>query len=98
LPVVDNLASEYGQRVAFVAPAWKGTLEDTAARAAELMPSGEILWGLDEEEEVFGAFGIPYQPATVLIDSEGRIVDSWAGARSEAEMRSALESLVASSS
>jgi hypothetical protein len=97
LPVVDNLAAEYGDRVAFVAPAWKGTPEDTAARAAELMPSGEILWGLDEEEAVFGAFGIPYQPATVLIDSDGRIVDSWAGARSEAEMRSALESLLAAS-
>lgn len=95
MPVVDNLATEYGDRVAFVAPAWKGTLEDTAARAAELLPSGEVRWGLDEEEEVFEAFGIPYQPATVLIDSGGRIVDSWAGARSEEEMRSALDSLVA---
>ena len=97
MPVVDNLATEYGDRVAFVAPAWKGTLEDTAARAAELLPSGEVRWGLDEEEEVFEAFGIPYQPATVLIDSGGRIVDSWAGARSEEEMRSALDSLVAES-
>lgn len=96
MPVVDQLAAEYGDRVAFVAPAWKGTPQDTAARAAELMPSGQILWGLDEDEEVFQAYGIPYQPATVLIDAEGRIVDSWAGARSEAEMRAAVESLLAS--
>lgn len=96
MPVVDKLATEYGDRVAFVAPAWKGTLEDTAVRAAELLVSGEVRWGLDEDEEVFEAFGVPYQPVTVLIDSGGRIVDSWAGARSEDEMRSALESLVAS--
>ena len=82
--------------MAFIAPAWKGTPEDTAARAAEFLPSGEVRWGLDEDEEVFEAFGIPYQPATVLIDSAGRIVESWAGARSEDEMRSALESLAAS--
>lgn len=94
MPVVDNLATEYGDRVAFIAPAWKGTVEDTAARAAELLPSGEVRWGLDEDEEVFEAFGIPYQPVTVLIDSEGRIVDSWAGARSEEEMRAALDTLV----
>lgn len=97
MPVVDQLASEYGDRVAFVAPAWKGTPEDTAARAAELMPSGRILWGLDAEEEVFAAFGVAYQPATVLIDTRGRIVDSWAGARSEAEMRTAVESLITTS-
>ncbi|HSJ35412.1 MAG TPA: hypothetical protein VLB85_10195 [Acidimicrobiia bacterium] len=97
MPVVDKLAGEYGDRVAFVAPAWKGTREDTAARAAELMPSGQVHWGLDEEEEVFEAFGIPYQPATVLIDSGGRVVDSWAGARPEEEMRAALELLISSS-
>lgn len=92
---MDRLAVEYADRVAFVAPAWKGTLEDTAERAAELMPSGEIAWGLDEDEAIFGAYGIPYQPATVLITETRIIADDWLGARPEAEMRQALESLVA---
>lgn len=95
MPVVDQLAEEYSDRVAFVAPAWKGTLEDTAARAAELMPSGDIMWGLDEHESTFTAFGVPYQPATFLIRPDRTVADSWQGARSEAEMRSAIESLLA---
>jgi hypothetical protein len=95
LPVVDQLAAEYGDRVAFVAPAWKGTLEATTARAAELLPSGKVLWGLDEAEEIFALYGVPYQPATVLITSNGTVFESWSGARDEAGMREAIEALLA---
>jgi hypothetical protein len=84
LPVVDNLAGEYGDRVAFVAPAWKSSFEATARRAEELLTSGAVRWGLDESESVFAAYGIPYQPATVLIAADGTVVDAWAGVRSEA--------------
>lgn len=94
MPVVDNLATEYVDQVAFVAPAWKGTPEATAAQAAEVLPSGSVAWGLDADESIFQAYGIPYQPHTVLIDADGQIVDSWAGARSEEQMRSAIESLI----
>ena len=95
MPVVDQLAAEYGDRVAFVAPAWKGTLEATATRAAELLPSGQVLWGLDEAEEIFALYGVPYQPATVLITADGSIFERWSGAREEAEMREAIEALLA---
>lgn len=95
MPVVDRLAAEYGDRVAFVAPAWKGTAEATAERAAELLSSGSVQWGLDEDESIFSAYGIPYQPVTVLISAEGEVVDSWAGARPGSEMREAIESLIA---
>lgn len=94
MPVVDKLATEYGDRVAFVAPAWKGTADATAERAAEILPSGEVAWGLDADESIFQSYGIPYQPHTVLIDADGQIADSWAGARSETEMRAAVESLI----
>lgn len=80
--------------MAFVAPAWKAGFEATAERAAMLLPSGAVLWGLDADEEVFAAYGIPYQPATILISAEGEIVDRWAGARSESEMRAALMELL----
>ena len=95
MPVVDKLAVEYEGQVRFVAPAWKATSEETARRAAELMPSGRVAWGLDESEGIFAAFGVPYQPATVLIDGHGAVVDSWLGGRSENEMRAAVEALLA---
>lgn len=95
MPVVDKLAAEYGERVAFVAPAWKGTPEATEQRARQLLPSGLVAWGLDEDEDIFAAYGIPYQPHTVVIDSQGQVVDSWAGTRSESAMREVIESLLA---
>ncbi|CAN5897391.1 hypothetical protein BH23ACT5_BH23ACT5_15830 [soil metagenome] len=94
MPVVDILAAEFSDEVTFVAPAWKAGLEATAARAAELMPSGLIHWGLDADEVIFAAYGIPYQPATVLISAEGAIVETWAGARSEEVIRSSIEALI----
>lgn len=95
MPVVDSLAPEYSDRVEFIAVAWKSSLEATSARAAELMPSGAIRWGLDEGEQVFGAYGVPYQPVTVLITGSDVEVQRWPGARSEAEIRQALDELIA---
>ena len=95
MPVVDGLAAEYADRVDFVAPAWKSSFEATADRADELFQSGEILWGLDEEEEIFSLYGIPYQPVTVLIAGDGTVVESWDGLRPEGEIRAALDDLIA---
>lgn len=94
MPVVDEIAADYADEVAFVAPAWKGTESATAERAAELMPSGVIQWGLDADQEVFEAYGVPYQPVTVLISADGRVVESWFGIRDEADIRSSLDTLV----
>jgi hypothetical protein len=94
LPVVDQLAQEYGNQVAFVAVAWKGTFEDTAERAAELMPSGSIRWGLDEEEAIFELFSVPYQPHTVLITADKSVLTSWPGVRIETELRDEIEALI----
>jgi hypothetical protein len=93
LPVVDNLAAEYSEKVDFVAPAWKASFEATEARADELFRSGSVLWGLYEGGEVFSAYGVTGQPVTFLIDPERRIVDTWFGLRTEPEIRSAIESL-----
>jgi hypothetical protein len=95
LPVVDDIAAEYADSVDFVAPAWKGSLEATTARARELFQSGRVLWGLDAAEEIFGLYGVPYQPVTVLIAADKTVVESWAGLRSETEIRDALDRLVA---
>jgi hypothetical protein len=95
LPVVDSLAAEYGDRVDFVAPAWKSSFQATEERAEELFQSGEIEWGLDEDEEVFQLYGIPYQPVTVLIAGDQTVVESWDGLRPEEDIRAALDDLIA---
>ena len=78
-----------------MAPAWKSNFEDTASRAAELLGSGLVYWGLDEDQEIFEAYGVPYQPVTVLIASDDTVVQSWAGLRDESEIRQALDELIA---
>ncbi|MGF1617418.1 MAG: TlpA family protein disulfide reductase [Acidimicrobiia bacterium] len=95
MPVVDQLAAEYADRVDFVAPAWKSSFELTEARAEELFLSGEIKWGLDADEEIFGLYGVPYQPVTVLIAADRTVVVAWPGIRAEDEIREALENLIA---
>lgn len=94
MPVVDSLAAEYSDEVDFVAPAWKSTFEATQSRAAELLQSGQIMWGLDEQEEIFSAYGVPYQPVTVLIATDQTVVDAWDGLRPEDDIREALDNLI----
>ncbi|MGA7228033.1 MAG: hypothetical protein WBZ40_10250 [Acidimicrobiia bacterium] len=95
MPVVDSLAAEYADRVDFVAPAWKSDFASTSARAEELFKSGQIKWGLDQSEEIFARYGVPYQPVTVLIGADDTVVESWPGLRDEAEIREAIEDLIA---
>jgi hypothetical protein len=95
LPVVDKVAAEYADQVEFIAVAWQSTYDKTATRAAELLPSGLVRWGLDEQADVFSAYGIPYQPVTVLITGTDVEVDRWPGARSESDIRQALDDLIA---
>lgn len=94
MPVVDALAAEYGDRIDFVAPAWKSSLEATTERAGEWFSSGRIMWGLDEDEDIFAKYGVPYQPVTVLIASDRTVVEVWPGMRSESEIRQAIERLL----
>lgn len=96
MPVVDSISADYADQVDFVAVAWRGTAADTAAQAAALMPSSNIKWGLDAEEVIFAAYGVPYQPVTVLISADKRVVGGWPGLQDEAAIRTALDMLIAS--
>lgn len=96
MPVVDKLASEYGDEVDFLAVAYASTLDKTAAGAARLIPSGVIRWGLDGDEEIRGLYGISGQPWTVLVSSSGQEIERWPGARAESELRASIESLIES--
>ena len=94
--MLDAVSGDYVQAVTFVGVAGHSTLDSTAAVAAQLTPSGNILWGLDEELKVWEAFGVVTQPATILINARGEIIDSWYGIRDETELRANIEKLMAS--
>ena len=55
-------------------------------------PSCDV--GLDEDEDIFQKYGIPYQPVTILIASDQTVVADWAGLKSEEELRDILEMLI----
>ncbi len=95
MPVIDRIAADYADRIDFVAPAWKSSFAATEERANELLQSGVIMWGLDEDEEIFSLYGVPYQPVTVLIAGDDTVVEAWPGLRDEAEIRAALDALIA---
>lgn len=95
MPVVDALAAEYADEVDFIAPAWKSNLEATRSRANELFASGNIQWGLDDQETIFQLYGVPYQPVTVLIAGDKTVVEAWAGLGGEEELRAAIDNLIA---
>ena len=95
MPVLDQLAVEYADRVDFVAPAWNSSFELTAERAAEIIPSGHIMWGLDDDADIFRLYGVPYQPVTVLIAADRTVVEAWDGLRPEEDIRAALDDLIA---
>ncbi len=97
MPAVDRLAEEYEGRVTIVAPAWKSSLENTARVAGDLMPSGRVLWGLDDTEEIFSAYGIGGQPAGAVVATDGSLVSTWLGAISAESMREALDEVLSGS-
>jgi hypothetical protein len=89
LPVVDAIAASYVDDVRFVAVAGRSSADKTAARAGELLSN--LDWGLDDS--VWETYGVPYQPVTFLISGDDVVVDTWAGALAEPEIRQKLDDL-----
>ena len=94
MPVLDALSGEYSDQVTFVGVAGRSDLGATTARAAELMPSGNILWGLDGEMGIWEAYGVRSQPVTVLITSRGEIIDAVFFLADENAIRAKIERLI----
>jgi thioredoxin-like negative regulator of GroEL len=92
LPVIDTVSGDYADEITFVAIAWNESFAKTEARAKELLTSGNVIWGLDEEAEVFNLYGVSYQPVSVLV-ANGKVIQSWRGAAGEEALRVALDNL-----
>jgi hypothetical protein len=97
LPVVDEIAKEYEGEVRFISVAWKGSLDETRERAGQLLTSGLVTWGLDDTGDFFSAWGVPYQPETVLLTGDDIEFDRWPGVLGEEELRSRIDALVQAS-
>ncbi len=92
---MDQLATEYQGRVTFVAPAWKAGLSETSRRAEQLLSSGLIKWGLDEEQSIFSAYGVGYQPVSILVGADKTVVQQLFGGQGSSAMQAAIEELLA---
>lgn len=91
MPVVDQVALDYEDRVRFIAVAGRSDYGSTEKQAAKLFSNLE--WGLGDE--IWELYGIPYQPVTILITGADIVYDTWPGARSEAEIRERLDAMLA---
>jgi hypothetical protein len=91
LPVVDNVASDYQDSVRFIAVAGRSDYDATADRASQLFSN--LDWGLDES--IWDLYGVPGQPASVLITGNDIVVDGWFGEVGEDALRASLDQLVA---
>lgn len=91
MPVVDAVAADYLDEVRFIAVAGRSSLEASAERAPQWFSN--LDWGYDES--IWNLYGIPGQPASVLITGSDVVVDGWFGAAGEEHLRAALDRLVA---
>ena len=90
MPVVDTVAADYQDEVAFLAVAGKSGLEATAQASSSLF-SDNLQWGLDDS--IWDLYGIPGQPTTVVV-YRGVVVDKWFGVNSEEFLRERLDAVL----
>jgi len=96
--VLEQVSADYEGQVAFLAIGGSGTAEATAERAEEWIPSGRVMWGLDESLRIWSIFGVSGTPSTILMGPDGEVITGWAGERAEAEMRQAIDLLISETS
>ncbi len=93
MPVLDQVAADYQDEVAFVAVAGRSSL-DSSARAAASLFTDRLLWGYDED--LWALYGVRGQPTTFLITADNKVYEGpLYSLRSESDMRNAIEDLLA---
>ena len=93
MPVVDAVASDYQGQITFLAVAGRSTPEASASRVGVWFSPERLMWGYSDD--MWALFGVPGQPVSVLLTSDGFEVDRWFGQASEADLRAALDQLIA---
>ena len=93
MPRIDAVASEYLDRVTFVAVAGRSTPEDSALKVGDWFSPDRLLWGYDDD--LWDLYGVAGQPVGYLISGDDHIVTGWFGERTEQQLRDMLDPLLA---
>jgi thioredoxin-like negative regulator of GroEL len=90
-PDLDAAATAYAGRVSFIGLSNRDTVEDGLAYAR----THKVPYPLAHAPDVWTAYGVPYQPVTVVIAADGREVKRWSGAVTEEQLTEALDAALA---
>jgi hypothetical protein len=86
------LAEEYGDQVAFIGVSDnRDTVEDGETYAADF----DVPYPLALDQGVWDAYGVPYQPVTVVLDADGVEIHRTTGPISYEGLRTELEAALA---
>ena len=91
--MIDAVASDYQDRVTFLAIAQSSTPEASAQRVGDWFSPNRMLWGYSDD--IGPWYGVRGQPVTVLITANGKVVGQWFGRLPEADIRAELDALIA---
>ncbi len=90
LPVVDEVSNDYLEDITFLAIAGRSNPGAAETAAGELF-TDNLAWGYDES--IWDLYGVPGQPASVLINEDGLIVDVWFGAIGDVALREKFDTV-----
>ncbi|MEZ5382150.1 MAG: hypothetical protein R2754_10220 [Microthrixaceae bacterium] len=88
-PEIEQLARDHADELAVVGLGTQDSLEEAEDFRSEFDMTGTtMLW--DEGFESWQLLGIRSQPAAILLDAEGEVLDSWQGPVSPDEVLAQL--------
>jgi hypothetical protein len=85
------LAEEYEGKVVFVGVSNNDTVHDGKGYVEEF----EVPYAMAHAPEVWELYDVPYQPVTVVLDSDGRIASRVEGPVTYDQLKAMLEKVVA---
>lgn len=90
-PDIDAAATAYAGRVSFVGLSNRDTVKD----GLEYAERHKVPYPLAHAPAVWEDYGVPFQPATVVISADGRELKRWQGAVTEEQLTEALDAALA---
>jgi peroxiredoxin len=91
-PDLSKVAAEFARRVGFVGVSY----HDTVAAGRDYQRRFKVPYPLanDPTGRTWAAWGVPYQPVVVLVDTRGRVAERFDGGTTGGTLRAALAWLV----
>ena len=84
------MAEEYSEKIVFAGVSNNDTVEGGVGYVEEF----DVPYAMGHSPETWEAFGVPYQPVTIVIDERGGIVDRIIGQVTYEDLKETLESVV----